>query len=92
MQLTRKQLKQIISEEIEYVSNEKDEVETLLEGYSASYSESDGLESEYVPKEAVIDFLEVLEENKIPLEAFKAFVANLPEETVLPMLKEVVEE
>lgn len=90
MQLTRKQLKQIISEEIEYVSNEKEEVETLVEGYSAAYNESE--DSEFVSKEAVIDFIEILEENKIPLEAFKAFVANLPEETVLPMLKEIVEE
>lgn len=90
MQLTRKQLKQIISEEIEYVSNEKEEVETLLEGYSASYSETE--EADYVSKEAVIDFIEVLEENKIPLEAFKAFVSYLPEESVLPLLREVVEE
>lgn len=89
MQLTRKQLKQIISEEVENVANEQDEVETLLEGYSNAYAEED---SEYVSKEALIDFLEVLEENKIPRSAFEAFMVNLPEEIVLPILKEVVEE
>ena len=90
MQLTRKQLKQIISEEVENVANEQDEVETLLEGYSSAYTEE--ASSEYISKEALIDFLEVLEENKIPRSAFEAFMVNLPEEIVLPILKEVVEE
>ena len=90
MQLTRKQLKQIISEEVENVANESDEMETLLEGYSYGYSEDQS--SEYVSKEALIDFLEVLQENQIPKAAFEAFMLNLPEEIVLPILKEVVEE
>ncbi len=90
MQLTRKQLKQIISEEIENVANEKDEVESLLEGYSASYEQEE--ESDFVSKQAVIDFLEVMSENKIPKIAFEAFMNNLPEESVTPILKEALEE
>jgi hypothetical protein len=90
MQLTRKQLKQIISEEIETVANEKDEVETLLEGYSASYEEE--VDSDYVSKQAIIDFLEVMSENKVPKVAFEAFMNNLPEESVTPILKEALEE
>lgn len=88
MQLTRKQLKQIISEEIENVANEADEVETLVESYSTAY-ESD---EEYVSKEALIDFLEVMSENKIPKIAFEAFMNNLSEESVTPILKEALEE
>jgi hypothetical protein len=90
MQLTRKQLKQIISEEIENVANEKDEVESLLEGYSSSYEQEE--ESDFVSKQAVIDFLEVMSENKIPKIAFEAFMNNLPEESVTPILKEALEE
>ena len=88
MQLTRKQLKQIISEEIENVANETDEVEALLEGYSDAYQVDD----EYVSKEALIDFLEVMKESKIPKIAFEAFMNNLEEESVTPILKEALEE
>lgn len=89
MQLTRKELKQIISEEIENVANEKDEVETLLENYSSSYEDSD---SEYISKDALIDFLEVMSESKIPKAAFEAFMNNLPEDNISPILKEALEE
>jgi hypothetical protein len=88
MQLTRRQLKQIISEEIERVANEGDEVENLLEGYSSSYEDGE----EFVSKQALIDFLEVMTENKIPKAAFEAFMINLPEEEVTPILKEALEE
>lgn len=88
MQITKKELKQIISEEIENVANEQDEVETLLEGYQQSYE----LESDYISKDALIDFLEVMSENKIPKIAFEAFIKNLPEENVSPILKEALEE
>ncbi len=88
MQLTRKQLKQIISEEIENVANEPDEIETLLEGYSSSYEEDEN----FISKQAIIDFLEVMSENKIPKIAFEAFMNNLPEEDVTPVLKEALEE
>lgn len=88
MQITKGQLKQIIAEEMENISNEADEVETLIEGYTASYE----IDEESVSKEALIDFLEVLEEQRIPKSAIEAFMNNLPEEMVAPLLKEVVEE
>lgn len=88
MQITKGQLKQIIAEELENVANEKDEVETLVESYSVAYE----IDENTVSKEALIDFLEVLEETKIPKIALEAFMANLPEEVVCPLLKEVVEE
>lgn len=88
MQITKGQLKQIISEEMENISNEADEVETLIESYSSSYE----LDEDTVSKEALIDFLEVLEEQRIPKAALEAFMNNLPDEIVAPLLKEVVEE
>jgi len=88
MQITRGQLKQIISEEIENIASESDEVETLIEGYSASYT----IDEDSISKEAIIDFLEVLQEEKIPKVAFEAFMSYLPEQMVAPLLKEVVEE
>ena len=90
MQITKKQLKDIISEEVENISNEKDEFETLLENYSDAYSDSS--DSEFVSKEALIDFLEVLEEAQVPRIAFEAFMSNLPEESVVKILKETLEE
>ena len=88
MQITKKQLKQIISEEMETVASEKDELDTLLEGYAAGYE----ADEETVSKEALIDFLSVLEENRIPLAAYQAFMENLPQETVQPLLEEVLSE
>ena len=87
MQISKKQLKEIISEEMETVANEKDGLETLLEGYAAGYEANENT----VSKEALVDFLNVLEENTIPLEAFQAFMENLPEATVTNILSEVVE-
>jgi hypothetical protein len=86
MQLTRKQLKQIISEEIETVSNEQDKVESLLESYCAGY----GSKKDTVPKEALIDFLEVLKESEIPYYAVKEFMASMPQKPVVELLSEVV--
>lgn len=90
MQLSKRELKQIISEEIENVANEKDEVETLLENYSRSYQADE--DSDYVSKDALIDFLEVMNENKIPKVAFEAFMSNLSDDSVSPILKEALEE
>lgn len=87
MQISKKQLQTIINEETERVKNEQDHLETLLEGYTSDY-DNDG---ENVSKEALIDFLHVLDENKIPLAAFEAFMENLPEKTVTGILSEVVE-
>ena len=88
MQISKKQLKEIISEEMTVVANEKDEFETLLEGYAAGYEANE----QTVSKEALMDFLDVLEESTIPLSAFQAFMENLPAKTVSSILKEVVTE
>ena len=90
MQITRGELKQIIAEEVQRVAEEKDEVQSLVEGYAHGYAED--ADVEYVSKEAIIDFLEVLEETKIPREALEAFMENLPEETVSGILREVLED
>jgi hypothetical protein len=88
MQISKKQLKQIIAEEMQTVANEKDQLDSLLEGYAAGYD----ADEQKVSKEALIDFLSVLEESHIPLSAFHAFMENMPEASVTTILKEVVEE
>lgn len=87
MQLTKKQLKDIISEEMENVANEKDRLDTLLENYARDYDANE----KSISKDALIDFLQVLEENEIPYDAFTAFMDNLPENTVTNILSEVVD-
>jgi len=88
MQITRKQLKQIISEEMEKISNEDDKLETLVENYAKDYA----TDEDNVSKQALIDFLEVMSESKIPKDAFISFMQNLPEESVTEILNEVVTE
>jgi predicted nucleic-acid-binding protein len=90
MQITKGELKQIIAEEVERVAKEKDQVETLVESYAHGYAED--ADAEYVSKDALIDFLEVLEENKIPREALEAFMQNLPEQMVTGVLVDVLED
>ena len=90
MQITKGELKQIIAEEVQKVSSEKDQVETLVENYAHGYAEDP--DAEFVSKDALIDFLEVLEENKIPREALEAFMENLPENMVTGVLKDVLED
>lgn len=90
MQITRGELKKIIAEEVDRVASEKDEVETLVEGYCNGYAVDP--DSEYVSKEAVIDFLEVLEESNIPRDAVEAFMQNLSENCVTGILREVLED
>lgn len=87
MQISKKQLKQIISEEMETVANEKDKLDSLLEGYTAGYE----ADEQTVSKEALVDFLNVLEESRIPLSAFQAFMDNMPEQSVSAILSEVVD-
>lgn len=89
MQITRGELKRIIAEEVQKVADEKDELEALVENYANGYAED--ADVEYVSKESVIDFLQVLEENKIPREALEAFMQFMPEDTVTSVLKDVVE-
>jgi len=87
MQISKKQLQSIINEETERVKNEQDVLETLLESYARDY----GNDGETVSKDALIDFLHVLDENKIPLAAFEAFMESLPEQSVTGILSEVVQ-
>jgi len=86
MQITRKQLKNIISEEMEKISEESDKLDTLLENYAAEYNANE----QFVDKQALIDFLEVMDENKIPKDLFESFMQNLPEQLVTKILSEVV--
>jgi uncharacterized membrane protein YheB (UPF0754 family) len=86
MQITRKQLKEIISEEMEKISEESDGLDTLLENYAAAYNSNE----QYVDKQALIDFLEVMDGNKIPKDLFENFMHNLPEKSVTDILSEVV--
>jgi len=88
MQITKGKLREIIAEEMENVANEEDEVETLVEGYSRVYK----IDEDHVSKESLIDFLEAISETKIPKMAMEAFMANLPEEIVVPLLKEIMED
>lgn len=87
MQITRKQLKDIISEEMEKISEQGDRVDNLLENYTAGYDSDE----EYVDKQALIDFLEVMEENKIPKDLFENFMQNLPEDLVTNILSEATD-
>ncbi len=89
MQITKGELKQIIAEEVQRVSTEKDSVELMVESYANGYAEDP--DAEFVSKDALIDFLEVLEESKIPREALEAFMENLPEKTVSSILKDVLD-
>lgn len=88
MQITKKQLKQIITEEIEDISDKERKTQELMENYISEYS----TEEDYVSKQALIDLLEVLEETKIPKEAFEMFVEYLPENSVNSILEEVSKE
>jgi hypothetical protein len=90
MQITRGELKQIIAEEVQRVEKEKDHTETLVESYAYGYAED--ADAEFVSKDAIIDFLEVLEESQIPREALEAFMENLPEGMVQNVLKDVLED
>lgn len=87
MQITLGQLRRLISEEAHRIKEGKDECEALVESYTDSYSVDD----DYVSKDALIDFVQALDEEKIPKIALEAFMANLPDETVTALLKEVVE-
>lgn len=88
MQTTLGELRKIITEEIERASEGLDKVETLTEGYARGYS----VDSDTVSKEALIDFLEVLEEGVIPREAFDAFMENLPEHMIENVIGDVLED
>lgn len=87
MQITKKQLKQLISEEAEKLSEDTAKLNKLVEGYVAGYGGND----DTVPKEALIDLLEVLEEDAIPRYAFDQLVESMNDEKVSELLSEVLE-
>ena len=87
MQITKKQLKQLIAEEAEKLSEDTAKLNKLVEGYVSGY----GGNEEMVPKEAVIDLLEVIEEQGIPRYAFDQLLESLNEQSVSELLSEVLE-
>jgi hypothetical protein len=89
MEITKGRLREIISEELELSSKEDKELSRLMESYIEAYN--DGVKVDTVPKEAVVDFLEVLDAERLPVEIFEAIVNNIPHKTIKKILKEVVE-
>ena len=89
MEITKGRLREIISEELELSSKEDKELSRLMESYIDAYN--DGLKVDTVPKEAVVDFLEVLDAERLPVEIFEAIVNHIPQKTIKKILKEVVE-
>ncbi len=89
MEITKGRLREIISEELELSSKEDKELSRLMESYIEAYN--DGLKVDTVPKEAVVDFLEVLDAERLPVEIFEAIVNHIPQKTIKKILKEVVE-
>jgi len=89
MEITKGRLREIISEELELSSKEDKELSRLMESYIEAYN--NGVKVDTVPKEAVVDFLEVLDAERLPVEIFEAIVNNIPQKTIKKILKEVVE-
>jgi len=89
MQITRGQLKQIISEELEKIESEEFEIDELLNEFAEVYSDNEN--SDYVTSDSVVDFLETLQETHIPKAALYAFMSALPQDKVKSILKEALE-
>ena len=88
MQITKKQLKQIISEEAEKLTEETAHYQNLVENYSAGYD----ADEENISKEALIDLLEVIEEQTISRHAFETFLESLNKDSIKTLLEEVTKE
>lgn len=88
MQISKDELKKIIREEVERSEKEDIYLDSLVESYADAYSVEEG----FVSKDSVMDFLEVLDESKIPVEALQAFLAFLPENSVKGILREALED
>jgi hypothetical protein len=86
MQITKGELKQIISEEIEKIEAEEHEIDSLLNEYAHIYSAEH--DEEYVTSDSVIDILEALNEEYLPKSALYAFLEALPQDKVKTVLKE----
>ena len=90
MEITRQKLRQIINEEIELQEQEDKKLSRLFESY-VNISNS-GIKKQTISKEAVIDFLSVLNEESLPIETFEAIVNTLPSDSVKSLLESLLEE
>jgi hypothetical protein len=90
MEITKERLRQIINEEIELQEKEDTKLSRLFESYVniSNY----GIKQQTIDKEAIINFLTVLKEDKLPIETFEAIVNTLPSESVKSLLEELLEE
>jgi hypothetical protein len=86
MQITKGELKQIISEELEKIESDEHEIDGLLNEYVDLYSAEQN--DEFVTTDSVVDFLEALDESHIPKSALYAFLSALPQDSVKTVLKE----
>lgn len=86
MQITKGELKQIISEELEKIESQEHELDGLLNEFVNIYSAEEN--EEYVTSDSVVDFLEALDEHYLPKSAVYAFLEALPQDKVKSVLKE----
>ncbi len=86
MQITKGEIKKIIAEEMELLQKEDGQFDSLLEEFLSAYS----IDENHVSKEALVDFLEVLEENKISKDVFSLLATYFPREKTATVLKEVL--
>lgn len=86
MQITKGELKQIISEELEKIESEEHEADGLINEFVDLYEDAET--GEFVTSESVVDFLEALDEQYIPKSALYAFLTALPQDRVKTVLKE----
>jgi hypothetical protein len=86
MEITKGELKKIISEELEKIESEEFEIDNMLNEFVDIYS-IEGYE-DYVTSDSVADFMEALNETHIPKSALYAFLSALPQEKVKTILKE----
>lgn len=89
MKLTKGEVKKIISEELEKIKSEDSDHDSLVEEFSSVYTVKEN--KDFVDKEAVIDLLNLLEENTIPADVFKLVVDCFPQQTINKVLKEALE-
>jgi len=89
MEITKARLKQIIEEEIEMSAKEDRELTSLMESYIEAYN--DGVKKDTISKEAIVDFLDMLQEQELPIEIFESIVNSVSESKIKGLLQEVVE-
>ena len=85
MQIPKLQVKKIISEELEKLHSEDVHIDSLLEEFLSAYS----LNEDYVSKDALIDLLEMIEEEEIPKAAIAQLFEFLPKGKFTEVLEEM---